>query len=385
MELGTTIGRYTLIERLGAGGMATVWRARESDGEHRPVAVKVLPVHLAASDTLRQRFLGEAKMAARLRHAHILPVYDFGEDGGMPYIVMKLAEGGTLDDRIHDELLPLPTVARVLSQVAAGLDYAHSQGVIHRDIKPKNILFDSRGIAYLADFGIARLHEGSEHISGAGGFIGTAPYASPEQCRGEELTPASDIYSLGVVLYEMLTGVLPYQGPTPLAIMHKHISEPVPNPLKDRSDLPLGTTDVMRQALAKLPQVRYRTATAMSDALNEALRPVLGNRPLAEKAPPLGPNPVFSAPTSTTPLPMPDEVLRTFAPTRPTPPAPRDRLVQEFEDALAPDLPLDSLTVPETTPAPRAPRVDNDTLVIALLAVLLVIAAAAVAAALWLR
>ena len=385
MELGTTIGKYTLIEQLGAGGMATVWRARESDGEHRPVAVKVLPDHLATSDTLRQRFLGEAKMAARLRHAHILPVYDFGEDGGIPYIVMKLAEGGTLDNRIHDELLPLPAVARVLSQVAAGLDYAHTQGVIHRDIKPKNILFDSRGTAYLADFGIARLHEGSEHISGAGAFVGTAPYASPEQCRGEELTPISDIYSLGVVLYEMLTGVLPYQGPTPLAIMHKHISEPVPNPLKDRSDLPLGITEVMRQALAKLPRARYRKAMDMSDALNEALRPVLGNRPLAAKAPPLGPNPVFSTPAGANPLPMPDEVLRNFAPTRPTPPAPRDLLAQEYEGALALEPPLEVPTTPEGTPLQAAPRADNDTLVIVLLAVMLVIAAAAVAAALWLR
>jgi serine/threonine protein kinase len=377
MEPGTTVGRYTLIERLGAGGMATVWRARETDGEqHHPVAVKILPVHLAASDTLRQRFLGEAKMVARLRHPHILPVYDFGEDDGMPFIVMKLAEGGTLDDFIHEELLPLRAVARVLVQVAAGLDHAHQQGVIHRDIKPENILFDSRGIAYLADFGIARLHEGSEHITGSGGFIGTAAYASPEQCRGEEITPASDIYSLGIVLYEMLTGVLPFQGPTPLAIMHKHISEPVPNPLKDRSDLPLGITEVMRKALAKLPQVRYQTALAMSGALNEALRTVLGTKPLAENAPPLGPNPVFNGPAGASPLPMPDELLRSFAPTRPTPPPSRDGLTAQVADGPLPDAPR-SAPAPAASPPSHA---ESDLLVLALLVVTVLVAAAVVAA-----
>jgi serine/threonine protein kinase len=381
MEPGTAVGRYTLIERLGAGGMSTVWRARETDGEHHAVAVKILPVHLAASDTLRQRFLGEAKMAARLRHPHILPVYDFGEDDGMPFIVMKLAEGGTLDDFIHEQFLPLPAVARVLAQVAAGLDHAHQQGVIHRDIKPENILFDSKGSAYLADFGIARLHESGEHITGTGGFIGTAAYASPEQCRGEEITPVSDIYSLGVVLYEMLTGVLPYQGPTPLAIMHQHISEPVPNPLKERSDLPLGIAEVMRKALAKLPQVRYQTAMAMSVALNEALRPVLGTKPLAEKAPPLGPDPVFTGPAGAAPLPMPDEVLRSFAPTRPRPPAPRENRFQASEGEPSRQPPSGGLTSPGTAPARSAPRADSNTLVLVLLVVTVLIAAAVVAAA----
>jgi serine/threonine protein kinase len=381
MEPGTTVGRYTLIERLGAGGMATVWRARETDQDHHPVAVKILPVHLAASDTLRQRFLGEAKMAARLRHPHILPVYDFGEDDGMPFIVMKLAEGGTLDDFMHEELLPLRAVARVLAQVAAGLDHAHQQGVIHRDIKPENILFDGRGTAYLADFGIARLHEGSEHITGTGGFIGTAAYASPEQCRGEEITPVSDIYSLGVVLYEMLTGVLPYQGPTPLAIMHRHISEPVPNPLKDRSDLPLGITEVMRKALAKLPQVRYQTAMAMSGALNEALRPVLGTKPLAENAPPRGPNPVFTGPSGAAPLPIPDELLRNFAPTRPTPPPSRDVLTGQVADGPSPEPPLNAPASAASLP----PRSESDLLVIVLLVVTVLVAAAVVAAAFVLR
>ncbi|HVO70548.1 MAG TPA: protein kinase, partial [Aggregatilineaceae bacterium] len=213
--------------------------------------------------------------------------------------------------------------------------------------------------------------------TGTGGFIGTAAYASPEQCRGEELTPVSDVYSLGVVLYEMLTGVLPYQGPTPLAIMHRHISEPVPNPLKDRSDLPLGITEVMRKALAKLPQVRYQTALAMSGALNEALRPVLGTKPLAEKAPPRGPNPVFTGSSGAGPLPIPDELLRNFAPTRPTPPSSRDDLTGQLADRRSPE-PLPDALAPATS-LPR--RSENDLLVIALLVVTVLIAAAIVAAA----
>lgn len=316
-------GRYELLEQLGAGGMATVYRAMDTV-EEQEVALKVLPVHLAANDKLRRRFMREAQMVKRLQHPHILPVYDFGEDNNAPYMVMKLVEGGTLDQLIErEESLPLLLIVRVVSRVADALDYAHSAGVIHRDLKPENILFDARGEAYLGDFGIARIAETtSGNLTGTGGFIGTVAYASPEQCRGEELTPASDLYSLGVVLFEMVTGHLPFTGPTPLAIMHKHISEPPPNPLRYRSDLPLEFENILRKALAKLPKVRYQSANAMSTALKQALRSQLGTKPLTDKAPPLGPNPVFNRPTGTyrKPPPMPDELLRDLTPTRPQPP-----------------------------------------------------------------
>jgi len=314
--IGKQIGPYQLLDRLGAGGMASVYRAHDP-AHDRDVAIKILPIHLAANETVLHRFMREAKTVTRLQHAHILPVYDFGDDGGTPYIVMKYIDGGTLDLIIKRGPLPLVTAARILAQVARGLDYAHSHNIIHRDIKPENILFDKNGQVYLGDFGVARLREASEHLTGTGGFVGTASYASPEQCRGEELNFASDIYSLGVVLYEMLTGQLPFTGPTPLAIMHQHISEPPPNPLKHRSDLPLGIADVMRKALAKLPTVRYQTADALSAALVNVLKKELGTKPFADPAPPIGPNPTFDRPSSSALPPMPTELLRALPASEP--------------------------------------------------------------------
>jgi serine/threonine protein kinase len=349
--IGQQIDRYTLTERLGAGGMASVYRAQDAD--QQTVALKILPVHLAANEKLHERFMREARMAARLTHRHILPVYDFGETRGTPYIVMKLVLGGTLDRLIKRGPLDFRLAVRVLAQVAQALDYAHSQGVIHRDLKPENILFDARGEAYLADFGIARIHEATERLTGSGGFIGTAAYASPEQCRGEELTSTSDIYSLGVVLYEMLTGTLPFNGPTPLAIIHQHISEPVPNPLSERPDLPMDVTDVIRKALAKLPAVRYQSAQALSVALNKAMRRELGTKPFAEYAPPRGPNPVFDKPSDAYQSPsIPDELLRDLSPTnaKPLP----DRAAR-IAAAAPPDAPDDMIQALE--PEERAAAV----------------------------
>jgi len=316
--IGTTFGSYFVIEHLGAGGMASVYRARRLPDNFQ-VALKILPLHLAANDTLRQRFLREASTAAHLEHPHVLPLVDFGEEAGMPYLVMQYADGGTLEDAIRAGPLPVADVARILAEVAEALDHAHARGIIHRDIKPGNILFDEQGRALLADFGIAHLMDADADLTSAGGFLGTAAYASPEQCRGEELTPASDIYSLGVVLFEMLTGALPFDGSTPLAIIHQHISEPVPNPLKYQPQLPLEITEVMRKALAKLPGVRYRSAGAMSQAVNRALRDLLGTQPLAEVAPPIGPDPVFDKPPDSypTPPPIPDKLLRGLAPEPP--------------------------------------------------------------------
>ncbi|MBI5959782.1 MAG: serine/threonine protein kinase [Chloroflexi bacterium] len=338
--IGKTIGPYVLLEKLGAGGMATVYRAQNLQGDPPEVAVKILPYHLAANDIFYQRFEREARMAGQLQHPHILPVYGVGEHDGVPYIAMKIVDGGTLAELIHQGPVDMRQCARILAQIAAALDYAHRENVIHRDIKPENILFDDTEKAYLGDFGVARFSEGSEHITGTGGFVGTAAYASPEQCRGEELTATSDIYSLGVVLYEMLTGVLPFKGATPLATMHQHISEPVPNPLRERPSLPLGVAEVMRKALAKMSSVRYQSATAMSGALNEALRPILGTKPLADNAPPLGPDPVFDRPhNNSSPLQMPDELLRNLSPSRPKPIAPLPPAPPVEHSAFSPSMP----------------------------------------------
>ena len=334
--IGTKLDRYFLLSRIGSGGSAAVYRAHDAQGD-RYVAVKILPLHLAANDDLYRRFMREAQMAARLDHPHILPVYDYGESAGMPYIVMKLVEGGTLDSFVREGALPLPFVSRVLAVIAGALDYAHSQGVIHRDLKPENILFDAEGTLYLGDFGVAHLNEGTDVVTGRGGFIGTVAYASPEQCRGEALTASSDIYSLGVMLFEMLTGRLPFTGPTPLAVMHQHLSEPAPSPLRYRPDLPLAVADVLRKALAKLPSVRFQSAGALSAAFDDALGELHLSARLATLPPP-GPNPVFEHPPDpgAAPLPIPEDLLRAFTP-------PPSTAVPALNNALPP---LDALPAP---------------------------------------
>ena len=267
---GEAVGPYELVDRLGSGGMAGVYRARLPGDGQAALAIKVLPLLPTNRAAQRQRFLREAQTSTRLRHSHILPVYDYGESGGRLYLVMRLVGGGTLAERIARGPLEPGEVMAILTQVAGALDYAHARGVIHRDIKPQNILFDAGGDAYLSDFGIAQ--PGTQAADqDAQGFTGTVAYASPEQCRGEELTPASDLYALGVLVYEMLTGSLPFQGSTPLAVMRQHLSEPIPDPRTATPALPPGVTAVLDKALAKRPSARFRSAASFSAALSRAL------------------------------------------------------------------------------------------------------------------
>lgn len=266
--IGTTLDHYLLLSRISAGGSAEVYRAHDARHD-RYVAVKILPGHLAEHEPLRQRFLLETQVAARLHHPHILPVFDAGAAAGVPYFAMRLADGGTLDSFVREGPLPLPFIARVLADIASALDYAHTQGVIHRDLKPENILFDAEGTLYLGDFGVA--DDDTPDRAQGGEFVGTVAYASPEQVRGETLTPSADIYSLGVILFEMLTGRRPFAGPTSLAIMRQHLSEPAPALLADRPDLPPALADILHMALAKQPETRYRSATALSAAFDRAL------------------------------------------------------------------------------------------------------------------
>ncbi len=299
-QVACTVGPYELLDRLGSGGMGHVYRARLPGEGPAALAIKVVPLQSSAQRAAqRQRFLREAQTATRLRHPHILPVYDYGESNGQLYLVMKLVEGGTLADRIAQGPLPVGEVAAILTQVAGALDYAHARGVIHRDIKPQNILFDRGGDAYLSDFGVAQhdLRVGT----GGNSFIGTAAYASPEQCRGEELTSASDLYALGVVTFEMLTGTLPFQGLTALALMHQHLHQPPPDPCSLRPELPPATGEVVQRVLAKRPSARYRSAASFSGALTRALYSSPAPAPL------LPPKSVPSAPLADT------------TPARPTP------------------------------------------------------------------
>lgn len=272
--IGSKLGQYELIEEVGRGGMAAVYRAYQASMD-RFVAVKVIYRSIAADARTLERFQREARLVARLEHPHILPVYDYDGAHDPPYIVMRYLQSGTLKDVLEREKLPLSEVAQLFAQIAAALDYAHRQGVIHRDIKPSNIMIDREGNAFLTDFGIARAIETSDAqgLTGTGIAIGTPGYMAPEQGMGSPIDGRADIYAMGVMLFEMLAGSLPYKGETPMAVIMKHISDPVPLISQVKSDLPLGVDAVIQKAMAKTPDARYASAGEMSRAFNAALGP----------------------------------------------------------------------------------------------------------------
>jgi predicted Ser/Thr protein kinase len=266
-----TIGRYKVVNELGRGGMATVYRALDPSFE-REVAIKVLPQAFLHDPHFRARFEREAKVVAALEHAAIVPVYDFGEDNGMPFIVMRMMSGGSLADRLKDSKYELEPASQVIVRLASALDAAHQKGVIHRDLKPGNILFDQYNNAYLSDFGIARIAEAGATLTGSN-ILGTPAYMSPEQVQGEhDLDGRSDLYSLGVLFYQMLVGNTPYQATTPAKIMMMHLLEPVPNLINALPDVPPEVAAWFQKVLAKDPQDRFSTAGEMAAALQAALR-----------------------------------------------------------------------------------------------------------------
>jgi serine/threonine protein kinase/tetratricopeptide (TPR) repeat protein len=297
--IGREIGGYRIVEQIGMGGMATVFKAYDAKTE-RYVALKILPQQYAKDPTFVTRFENEARAIARLEHLHILPVFAFGEDDGVTYMAMRYLDTGTLSDRIRQGPMPLSEAARILRQLGEALDYAHANGILHRDIKPSNALLDKAGNAYLTDFGIAKMVGGSASaldLTGSG-MIGTPFYMSPEQCRGEkDLTPASDLYSLGVVLYEMITGHVPYRAETPLAVVQMHVMDPLPPPQKVRPDLNDACAAVIAKALSKNPSDRYPTGKALADAFDHALSS--GETAVGIHTPPETPTIVGDMPTST--------------------------------------------------------------------------------------
>ncbi len=266
------IGRYRVEGMLGEGGMATVYRAYDPQFSRR-VAIKMLASQFANDPQLRRRFVREAQTVAALEHPAIVPVYDYGEQAGQPYLVMRILSGGSLIDRLELGTLTLAGAARILERLAPALDFAHGQGVIHRDLKPGNILFDHNGLPYLSDFGIVKVMQGeSLDLTGVGLVVGTPLYMSPEQASGSErIDGRSDIYSLGVILYEMLTGKVPFEAETPMATAMKHMLEPPPDILQVRPDLPGGMREVIYRVLAKSPNKRYQTATALVEDLQAAM------------------------------------------------------------------------------------------------------------------
>lgn len=263
---GRQFGPYRIVEALGEGGMAAVYKAYQP-GVDRYVAVKVLPRQLSNEEQFVKRFEQEAHLLANLQHPHILPVFDFGESEGYTYIVMPFIASGTLDDLLQGEPLPMADVQRIIGQVGDALDYAHAQGLVHRDIKPSNILLDPRGNALLSDFGIAKLYEDTSQLTNTGGIIGTPAYMSPEQGQGETIDNRSDIYSLGVVLYQLVTGRVPFSAETPIAVIVKHIQDPLPPPRALNSNISPAVERIILKALAKEPQDRFATAGAMVSTL----------------------------------------------------------------------------------------------------------------------
>ena len=266
------IGIYEIKSELGRGGMATVYRAYDPRFE-REVAVKVLPSELLHSDPqFRLRFEREAKIIAQLEHSAIVPVYDVGEADGQPYFVMRYMNGGSLSDRIKAGGLTMDDASRILGTIAPGLDEAHSNGIVHRDIKPSNILFDKRGNPFISDFGIAKLSQAqSGNVTGSA-IIGTPAYMAPEQAQGTEVDGRADIYALGIILFEMLTGKQPYEADTPMAVAIKHITDPVPHILQANPKLPESMDEIIQKAMAKDKTKRFSTAVEMTNALREAAR-----------------------------------------------------------------------------------------------------------------
>lgn len=261
--------RYEIIEELGIGGMATVYRAYDPLFE-REVALKVLKRELLEDPELRERFERETKIIARLEHAAIVPVYDVGHDNGQLFYVMRYMSGGSLSDLINEGRLGLDQAAYLLLRLADALDYAHRKGIVHRDLKPGNILFDEVGNAFISDFGIAKFAQAATRITHSG-IIGTPRYMSPEQARGEETDGRSDLYTLGVLLFEILSGKAPFEATTPLALAFKHATEPAPDILTVNPNLPAELGRVLKKALQKKPAARYDTCAEFANAFLEAL------------------------------------------------------------------------------------------------------------------
>jgi serine/threonine protein kinase len=259
-------GRYGLEEVLGHGGMATVYRAYDAELE-RPVAIKLLAEHLATDASFRDRFVREARMAARLSHPNIVQVYDAGEDEGRPFIVMEYVEGTTLADELADRgALPAARVVDLGLHVCAGLEHAHAAGLVHRDIKPGNLLVRRDGTVKIADFGIARAAEATE-MTQIGSILGTAAYLSPEQAAGDRVTAATDIYSLGAVLYELLTGKTPYTFENFAELAFKQREEPI-RPLRELAPAaPESLESAVMRCLARNPEYRPASAAELAQEL----------------------------------------------------------------------------------------------------------------------
>lgn len=283
---GQQFGRFQIVSRLGRGGMASVYTAYEHSLD-RTVALKVMPEELLDQSGFIDRFEREARVIAKLEHPHIVPLYAYGIDEGQPWMALRLVRGGHLGERMENGALGRDAGLDYLDKIADALDFAHSQGVVHRDLKPQNILVGERGECYVADFGIASLLEGTTRLTQTGAALGTPQYMAPEQAKGEAVGPAADIYALGIIVYQWQTGLLPFDADTPYAVMFKHVSAPLP--MTPLGHLTERAQQVIARALAKSPDDRWPMA---ADFVRE-LRACLA-------APEAGAAPATVAPRTTT-------------------------------------------------------------------------------------
>jgi serine/threonine-protein kinase len=298
------IGAYQIIAPLGQGGTATVYRAFHAR-LNRFVAIKMIHQAYLDDPNFLTRFEREAQIIAALEHPHIVPVYDFSEHEGEPYLVMKLIEGSTIKALNAKRPLSGDEILALLTPIAEALDYAHNCGVLHRDIKPSNILLDAASTPYLTDFALARAAASGESTISQDTLLGTPHYISPEQARGKVMVDhRSDLYSLGVVLYELLVGTVPFSGGTPYSIINDHLYQPLPMPSSINPEIPPQVEAVLLKALAKTPADRYQSATELVSALRDALHnlpPILNEsdtQPLTILPP--HPQPIQQAPMPVT-------------------------------------------------------------------------------------
>jgi len=275
-ELGLTLAQpnqirgYELLEEIGVGSFGAVHRAVQP-AVGREVAVKIILPRYANQPDFIRRFEAEAHMVARLEHPHIVPLYDYWREPDGAYLVMRLLRGGNLEKMLQEGPVDLNTAVTFINQIASALDAAHRQGVIHRDLKPANILLDEEGNTYLADFGIAKDLADEQNLTATGNIVGSPAYISPEQVLSEQITPMTDIYSFGIILYTLLTGQAPFAGVSLATLIHKHLNEPLPLIHERNTAVPSQIDDVIQRATCKNPQQRYSNALALAYAFREAI------------------------------------------------------------------------------------------------------------------
>jgi serine/threonine protein kinase len=279
-NIGENVGPYRILEQLGQGGMATVFKAYHASLD-RYVALKVLHPAFNQDQSFISRFQREARVVAKLEHPNIVPIYDYSEHEARPYLVMKYIEGDTLKARLNKGPLTSTEIESVVNSIGYALAYAHRQGILHRDVKPSNVMIATDGMIYLADFGLARIAQAGESTMSSDSIMGTPQYISPEQAMGKkDLDSGTDIYSFGVMLYEMVVGQVPFSADTPFSIIHDHIYTPLPLPRKVNPSVPEPVQRVLLKALAKDRIDRYETAEelvqAFKDAWTEAGVPMQG-------------------------------------------------------------------------------------------------------------